>query len=276
MKMQFLAASAAAAVAACSFAGTTLQSCDFNSFTNGNLGTSTAGTTAGQGGWYQYGGNNSSYTIVNDPQSGGTRGKSLKMAGAGTAGRDAWTDDVGNNIGNASPSETVFTATFDMYVTNNSSATLYGGEFFDSSFQENLGGVMVQASTGQLYIASYYDNTAAGGTVGNYVFSTGTSGILSRNTWYTFGYSYDSSTGIVTGGYYDTVAGAWNLWTIQGAAAAGTLIQEFDLVGFNLGTSTSNNGSAYFDNILVTAQAPAPGALALLGVAGLAGSRRRR
>ena len=53
-------------------------------------------------------------------------------------------------------------------------------------------------------------------------------------------------------------------------------MDELDLIGsVNSGTAAQGGTVGYYDNIQVTSS-PAPGALALLGVAGLAGARRRR
>ena len=62
----------------------------------------------------------------------------------------------------------------------------------------------------------------------------------------------------------------------ESGAAAGTAVDELDLIGsVNSGTAAQGGTTGYYDNIQVTSS-PAPGALALLGVAGLAGARRRR
>ena len=88
---------------------------------------------------------------------------------------------------------------------------------------------------------------------------------------------------VVVAGGTGTGTNAWNTTTpqsgfttttIAGATASGKASVIFRFVN----TSTANGGGTNrIDNILVTGNVvPAPGALALLGVAGLVGSRRRR
>jgi len=143
---------------------------------------------------------------------------------------------------------------------------------YDASGAKILSGVTVQNNTGQLYIVGSYNNA---GTVGNYAFSIGTSGILARNTWVTLACTFDMVTGRFQGGYSTNGGVSYTLFFVDGAAA-GTAVAELDLIGsVNSGTAAQGATTGYYDNILVTSS-PAPGALALLGVAGLAGARRRR
>jgi MYXO-CTERM domain-containing protein len=68
---------------------------------------------------------------------------------------------------------------------------------------------------------------------------------------------------------------AFTTTTIAGSSAADKASVIFRFV--NTSTVSSAGGTSRIDNILVTGNAvPAPGAIALLGVAGLVGSRRRR
>ena len=89
---------------------------------------------------------------------------------------------------------------------------------------------------------------------------------------------------VVTAGGSGTGTNAWNsitnqsgftTTTIAGATASGKASVIFRFV--NTSTVSGTAGTNRIDNILVTGNAvPAPGALALLGVAGLVGARRRR
>jgi MYXO-CTERM domain-containing protein len=89
---------------------------------------------------------------------------------------------------------------------------------------------------------------------------------------------------ILAAGASGSGTGAWSTTTnqsgfttttIAGSSAADKASVIFRFV--NTSTVSSAGGTSRIDNILVTGNVvPAPGALALLGVAGLVGSRRRR
>ena len=281
MKSVFFATAAVALVAASASADTVLQSTNFNSpgFTLGQLTSDATGSTAGQGGWYTFTsglGGAANWNIVNDPAAGGTRGQVLATTAGTTASgnnstRFAWTDDIANASRPAA--ETLIVTTYDFYVGGSATSTnRYGAYMYDASGTKILAGATVQNNTGQLYVVGNYNNA---GTIGNYAFSTGTSGILARNTWYTMAVTFDMVTGRFQAGYSTNGGATFNLFYVDGAAA-GTAVAELDLIGsVSSGTAAQGGTVGYYDNINVTST-PAPGALALLGVAGLAGARRRR
>jgi len=281
MKSVFFASATVALVAASASADTVLQSTNFNSpgFTLGALTSDATGTTAGQGGWYTFTsglGGAANWNIVNDPAAGGTRGQVLATTAGTTATgnnstRFAWTDDVANASRPAS--ETLITTTYDFYVGGSATSTnRYGAYMYDASGSKILAGATVQNNTGQFYVVGNYNNA---GTIGNFAFSTGTSGILARNTWVSLIVTFDMVTGRFQAGYSTNGGASYNVFFVDGAAA-GTAVAELDLIGsVNSGTAAQGATTGYYDNIQVTSS-PAPGALALLGVAGLAGARRRR
>jgi MYXO-CTERM domain-containing protein len=281
MKSVFFASATVALVAASASADTVLQSTNFNSpgFTLGALTSDATGSTAGQGGWYTFTsglGGAANWNIVNDPAAGGTRGQVLATTAGTTATgnnstRFAWTDDVANASRPAS--ETFITTTYDFYVGGSATSTnRYGAYMYDASGSKILAGATVQNNTGQLYVVGNYNNA---GSIGNFAFSTGTSGILARNTWVSLIVTFDMVTGRFQAGYSTNGGASYNVFFVDGAAA-GTAVAELDLIGsVNAGTAAQGATTGYYDNIQVTSS-PAPGALALLGVAGLAGARRRR
>ena len=283
MKSVFFASATVALVAASASADTVLQSTNFNSpgFTLGQLTTDATGTTAGQGGWYTFTsglGGAANWNIVNDPVAGGTRGQVLattagttNSAGNNNGTRFAWTDSIHNTSRPAG--ETLIVCTYDFYLGDTTLSTnRYGAYMYDLSGTKILSGATVQMNTGQLYVVGNYNNA---GTVGNYTFSTGTSGILARNSWVTLACTFDMVTGRFQAGYSTDGGATFSLFYVNGAAA-GTAVDELDLIGSpNSGTAAQGATTGYYDNINVTST-PAPGALALLGVAGLAGARRRR
>lgn len=96
------------------------------------------------------------------------------------------------------------------------------------------------------------------------------------------------------GGVYSVggfAGGVPNPWDFQGGASAApgfyfheacfvwesNPISKLDLLGFKLTNDFGANGAVSWNNISITLyKVPAPGALALLGMAGVTGARRRR
>ena len=86
---------------------------------------------------------------------------------------------------------------------------------------------------------------------------------------------YWSGLGWMTALEFSSNATAWQVTTVKFTAAQ-LLSGGFGSLRFVLDGATSTSGSIRFDNIAVTGTpAPAPGALALLGLAGCIGRRRR-
>lgn len=251
-----------------------IQNTNFNSgYTAGTVQTSaqyTAGT-AGQGGWITFGGGSTFYNIANDPTVGGTRGLGMSIQGSSTtSARYAWTDDVYNNWGNRDVGSDTIYAVWDQDTTNNSSTNKFGAVIYDATQTKILAGMYVNASTGALQAISY---STSGGITGNYAY-TATGVTIARNAWQSLAMTFNKTTGV--SGFYWKVSGAWTGTTIQGAAA-GFNPDEFDL--YQTANSSTTQGLAYYDNILISSGSgsfvPAPGAVALIGLAGLVARRRR-
>lgn len=283
MKILATAALLAAGIVGAARADLVLSSCDFGSYAPGLLTSSANGLTAGQGGWFAYTSSTTSptanFNIVGDPAAGGTHGSCLAVTGGTTqignnGDRSAWTNDVHDNIGLRAPGEDLIVATFDMYVGGQAtSKNRVGAVIQDSTATKILSGLYMQANTRQLYIASY---STSGSTTANNVTSLGSGAVLQLNTWYTFSISFDIASGRSQVGFLNAATGSWSYWSVDGAAA-GTVPDRFTLQSL---VNTSSNTSAgyavgYYDNIGVVA-VPAPGAVALFGMAGLAARARRR
>jgi len=133
---------------------------------------------------------------------------------------------------------------------------------YDLTGTKILSGFYVQVNTGAVYMLGWYNNA---GTSGNYLFNTNT--VLTFDTWTTMTTTWDSDTG-----RFQVFIGSTGFY-VDGAAAGATA-DETDFYATRNGSTIA--GSALFDNLEVGTTTPAPGALALLGVAGLAGARRRR
>lgn len=284
MKTLALAGSVAACIACGANADLVLSSHDFSAYSAGQLVTAANGTTVGQGGWFALTTSTASptanFNIVNDPSAAGTRGQCFAITGGTTqignnGDRSAWTNEVHDGIGVRAPGEDLIVTTFDMYVGGlSTSKNRVGAVMYDATGTKILSGLYMQANTRQLFIAAY---ATSGTTTANTVTSLGSSAVLTLNTWYTFACTYDMVSGRAQAGFYNTATGSWNLWYVDGAAA-GTVVDRLTLQSLVNQSSNTSSGAAisYYDNITVTATAPAPGAIALLGLAGVAGGRRRR
>lgn len=259
--MQFkttVAAAIAATLTSGALAGV-IYATDFSEFAVGDI--------SGQNGWSTYdptftsGGGNFANVV-----SGGLTGNGVQML-SGTAStsspRYAWAPGYGSQwqaetlAGNNELSVSV-----DMKLSSGSASTARIGVItFDSTGTRILGGFYVQQNTGAVYMLGYANNA---GTLNNFAFNTGVT--LALDTWTTFVTTWNASTGEFF------VEWGTNAFVVAGAGA-GSIADETDLYATRNGSTVQ--ASAYFDNLLITA-VPAPGAIALLGAAGLVGTRRRR
>ncbi len=257
---------------------------NFNNLALGGISTDATGTTAGSSGWYTFGSNATYAQVVADPNAANTSGtvahnggQVLQTQAAATGGstRFTYNDDVFNTMGSNPAENNVFNMTYDFYMggVSANSTNRYGNYLYDTTGTKILAGVSMQNSTGQFYLLSNYNNA---GTIGNFSFSTGTSGILARNTWYTFMYTFNTTTGRMTAGFKAYGAATFTDFFVDGAAA-GSVAGEYDLVGSVNGAAAGTSTLGYYDNInaFTGVGVPAPGAIALLGLAGLVGRRRR-
>ena len=251
---------------------------NFSNLTPGNLATDTTGAVAGQGGWYIFGSPASYAQVVSDPSAGIHNGGQVlqtQAATSGTSTRFTWNDDVFNTMGSNPAENNVFNMTYDFYMggVSANSRNRYGNYLYDTTGTKILAGVTMQNDTGQFYLLSNYNNA---GTIGNFSFSAGTSAILARNTWYTFMYTFNSTTGRVTAGFKAYGAATFTEFFVDGAAA-GSVAGEYDLIGSVNAAAAGTSTLGFYDNInaFTSVGVPAPGAIALLGLAGLVGRRRR-
>ena len=278
MRTVFASVSFALVAAVAANADMVVSQQNFNNLTVGNLASDTTGTTAGQGGWYIFGSTASYAQVVTDPSAGVHNGGQVlrtQAATSGTSTRFTWNDDVFNTMGSNPVGNTVFNMTYDFYMggVSATSANRYGNYLYDTTGTKIIAGITMQNNTGQFYLLSNYNNA---GTIGNFSFSAGTSAILARNTWYTFMYTFNSTTGRVTAGFKAYGAATFTEFFVDGAAA-GSVAGEYDLIGSVNAAAAGTSTLGFYDNInaFTSSTVPAPGAIALLGLAGLVGRRRR-
>lgn len=252
-----LTALAAATISSAASAGL-IYSTDFNNYSLGDVN--------GQNGWATYdptsttGGGGFANIVA-----GGNGSQGLQMnsgTGATTSPRYAWGPNYGAAwSAEAAAGNTQLVVSVDMKLNSgNASAARIGAVTFDQAGTKILGGFYVQQNTGLVYMLGYYNNA---GTLNNFAFNTNVA--LALDTWTTFTTTWDSVTGRFTCSW-----GA-NSFFVDGAGA-GSIADETDIYATRNGSTVA--ASATFDNLSISA-VPAPGAIALLGVAGLVSRRRR-
>ncbi|MEN9642289.1 MAG: hypothetical protein RIR77_1478, partial [Planctomycetota bacterium] len=238
MRTVFASVSFALVAAVAANADMVVSQQNFNNLALGGISTDATGATAGPSGWYTFGSNATYAQVVADPNAANTNGTAahnggqvLQTQAAATGGstRFTWNDDVYNTMGSNPVGNKVFNMTYDFYMGGASanSKNRYGNYLYDTTGTKILAGCTMQNDTGQFYLLSNFNNS---GTIGNFSFSTGTSGILARNTWYTFMYTFNSTTGRTTAGFKAYGAAAFTDFFVDGAAA-GSVAGEYDLVG---------------------------------------------
>lgn len=257
MKSFLFVATAVACVSSAASAGV-IYSTGFNAsegYVVGNLN--------GQQGWTTYqpaaGTGSAAASVTAD-------GRMQMNSGTSSAesGRYAWHGNYGAqfDVERAAGNTRLYTTVEMNVARSQTSVGRIGLVNYDLTGTKILSGFYVQVNTGAVYMLGWYNNA---GTQGNYAFNTGA--FLTFDTWTTMSTTWDSDTGrfqvfIGSTGYY-----------VDGAAAGATADETDFYATRNSGTIA---GSALFDNLEVGTTTPAPGALALLGVAGLVGGRRRR
>jgi len=229
-----------------------------------------AGDVNGQSGWTTYdptfttgGGNFASVTTSAPAGFGGSQ--ALRFDGgtsATSSPRYAWGPAFGAQFtAAAAAGDNVLVAQTSMYMASGQTSTArLGMVTFDSTGAKILTGFYVQANTGLVYLLANYNNA---GTINNFAFNTNVT--IGYDQWVNFTTSWNQATGRM-----EVFWGA-NGFFVDGAAA-GSVADETDYYATRNGSTIAS--TAYFDNFAVGA-VPAPGAIALLGLAGLTARRRR-
>jgi hypothetical protein len=244
----------------------TLLTDNLNSYTVGNVGTSTTGASAGQGGWYttatstDTGVTNASFQIVTNDA---THDKVAKIIGsASTLGSRYISKSIASLWATRTSGNNIVQVEFDIYTgpaTTSKNATRF--YIYDSTLAKILSGVSLTQDTKVIQGVGYYDATLSGGSLANYGFYLGGTStvpadlVLTASTWVRVGLAFDKTTGNVYWkgpGFNGYVAGA----------ATGTDPAGIYLMAFSGGTANTASSDHLFDNITVTAVS----AVNLLGV----------
>jgi len=229
-----------------------------------------AGDVNGQNGWTTYdptfttgGGNFASVTTGAPAGFGGSNAMRFDSGTSATSSpRYAWAPAFGSAFSaEAAAGNNIFYAQTSMYMGSGQTSTArHGMVTFDATGSKILTGFYVQANTGLVYLLANYNNA---GTINNFAFNTNIT--MGFDQWVTFTTTWNQTTGRM-----EVYWGA-NGFYVDGAAA-GSTADECDF--YNTRNASTLGATSYFDNLEIGA-VPAPGAIALLGLAGLAGRRRR-
>ena len=261
-----------------------MYSTNFDSYVTGAVSTDLTGATAGQDSWWQYQtGSGNRWGIVTV-----TGGKALKGTwGTNTAAGAysyLWQDNAGNGYSGFTTGRSV-EVNFDLQRFSNTVSTNKGQtqlRTYDASgSQTSVGFIFDNYATGTnaSIRGLAYLNTGTAATSGTYAFTLATGSAVTQAATKSYYTAYENTTGIIYWGWDVGLSSETNFFfdpTANGyiGAANQAAINEIDFL--NNRNSSTTAGSQNLDNIAFYAyDVPAPGAVALLGLAGIVARRRR-
>ncbi len=234
---------------------------DFNNYTPGSL--------SGQGGWALYGGTTANYTIQSAITANLTGNALAINQTAGTTSaaysRDAVQAFAASSWTNRTTGQNTAVFKWDMYVPAGGTSTNTMGAEIENSSYYSLGGIYIRPSDGQVFIRGKVLST---GSASNYSI---TGSFVTLGAWNSYSVAYDSVSKVSRMSWTDKTAG--NVYTDLTLYSAYTPI-EIDLNAVTYSATTVAN-TVYYDNVAAYATVPSPGAVALIGLAGLVARRRR-
>ncbi len=243
-----------------------IYSTDFDSYNSGNLNQNSAWIGTG-GTWATTGSVNSgqlAMSVVSSPSGSGkaVQGTTEKYLSAGRTKGYLDLSNSGKWTAASADGNNILRTELDVYVLGGQSmASSFGLMSHKSSF-EVAAGLMI-SNTGQVWTSN------SGYALAN---RTNTSTVVSLNAWHSLKQDWNYLTG-ETLAYVDGALVASYTTTNRGSVFASMLFTTTDLAS---GGSTTNNGYGYFDNLAISAMpVPSPGAVVLVGLAGLFAKRRR-
>ena len=261
-----------------------MYSTAFDAYVNGAVSTDLTGTSMGQDSWWQYQtGSGNRWGIVTV-----TGGKALKGTwGTNTAAGAysyLWQDNAGSGYSGFTTGRSV-EVNFDLQRFSNTVSTNKGQtqlRTYDASgTQTSVGFIFDNYATGTnaSIRGLAYLNTGTAATSGTYAFTLATGSAVTQAATKSYYTAYENTTGIIYWGWDVGLSSETNFFfdpTANGyiGAANQAAINEIDFL--NNRNSSTTAGSQNLDNIAFYAyDVPAPGAVALLGLAGIVARRRR-
>ena len=264
--MKLSLAATAAAVACASSQAALIYATDFDTYNSANLSGQTAWTGVG-GNWATTGSVNAGQTAFSVTSNPSGSGKSVRMTTEkwNFGGRTKGYLDLSNSgkwaaaSTGANAGTKVLRAEADIYVASGQSVvTSYGIMIGDTSFTYSCG--MMISNSGQVWTASN------GYALANRTNRT----TASLNTWNNFRIDWDTVSGNAKAYLNGTLIADYTPTNKSGVFA----VQLFTTTDNGSSGSTALNGYGFADNFSVSS-VPAPGAAALVGLAGLVARRRR-
>jgi len=263
------------------------------SFTAGNI--STAVGAAGQGSWAYYcsggAGTNASNYKINASSPSGRTGQALSITGANSTTQSRYVyQDVSAQWAARNAGDDIAWVQYDAFMSSaaSTSGNRTGGFLFGADATGTVGGMLtgmameygtVGTTTKQRSIFGYAYYTS-GTSTGNYRFKLseqalsggGTSPLAVSGGWTKFAMNWNKTTGQANWFYSVDGGATYTGFYVNGAGAGLDNGLEWDFYASQAtGTTTAN---AIFGDFQIYAT-PAPGAAALVGLAGLMARRRR-
>ena len=241
--------------------------------------------TVGQEGWTQYGGLASTFKVNASSPVTATNshtGPSMTMKGATAASAfiDIYLDTSAAYAAQAGPNQLLWLEN-DMYRNANSTATTAAPSIyavaFDSTYQQCNSGFKFNSYTGAASGLGSFLNSS--GVITFYGFTLPVSSTANfaaaASNWTKQASSYNVDTGEVSW-YLSADNGAtYSAWSYAANAVAGRGAGEVDFYTANGAATALAQSTTWANSTQYTTLVPAPGAVALLGLAGIAARRRR-
>jgi len=261
-----------------------MYSTGFDAYVNGAVSTDLTGASMGQDSWWQYQtGSGNRWGIVTV-----TGGKALKgtwgTATAAGAYSYLWQSNGESGYSGFTTGRSV-EVNFDLQRFSNTVTTNKGQtqlRTYDASgTQTSTGFIFDNYATGTnaSIRGLTYLNTGSAASTGTYAFTLATGSAVTQAGTHSYYTAYENTTGLVYWGWDVGLTSETNFYfdpTANGyiGAANQAAINEIDFL--NNRNSSTTSGSQNLDNIAFYAyDVPAPGAVALLGLAGIVARRRR-
>ena len=264
--MKFSLAATAAAVICASSQAALIYATNFDSYTSANLSGQTAWIGTG-GNWATTGSVNTGQTAFMVTSNPTGSGKSVRMTTEkfNTGGRTKGYLDLSNSgkwaaaSTGANSATKVLRAEASIYVASGQTInSSYGIMIGDTSFSYSCG--MMISNSGQVWTAN-----------NGYALANRTNRVTAAlNTWHSFLIDWDTVSGNAKAYLNGTLIADYTPTNKAGVFA----VQLFTTTDNGGSGSTSTNGFGFADNFSVSS-VPAPGAAALVGLAGLLARRRR-